>query len=199
MGDAPHEGIKAHVERSGRAAAIVNIIGAEANDGTESLLPRKTRQSERNFGIGSKLSASRAGCCLVLVDKQGTDEAYRIVAQVPTRGVTISGPGEGPSSKNEKVSAAVKAVENGGPGRFRNNGALRKNEKAGLRVVELRNKLIGRDEARFRKNLRELRGSGCRGIRRGQARLGPDNHGRKFLGEQGDRGHEAGEETEGIE
>ena len=86
IGHAPDKGIEAHVERSGRAAAIVNIIGAEPDDGTESPLPGKMRQGERNFGIGDKL---------ILIDKLGTDETLRVVAQVPDSGVMVGGAGEG--------------------------------------------------------------------------------------------------------
>src|SRR6516165_4976795 len=130
VGHTPDQGIEAHVERSGRATAIVNIIGAEPDNRTESLLPGKMRQGERNFGIGGKLGASRPWGGLILIDKQGTDKTHRVVAQVPTRGVAISRAGEGASAEGEQVTAAAKIVQNGGPGRFRHNGALRQDEQA---------------------------------------------------------------------
>ena len=143
IGHTPDQGIEAHIERSGRATAIVNVIGAEPDNGTESLLPGKMRQLERNFGIGGKLRASGPWGGLILIDKQGTDKAHRVVAQVPTRGVMIGGAGEGAPAEDEQVTAAVKVVQNDGPGRFRHHGALRQDEKTGLRIAELGSELLG--------------------------------------------------------
>ena len=142
-GDAPDERIEADVECACRAAAVIDIIGAEANDRAEGLLPRKVRQGERNFRIGSKLSAGGSGRRLILIDEQGTNKADRVIAQAPAGGIVISRAGEGASAEDEQIAAVAEVVEDDGPGRFRHNGTLWKNEKAGLRVAELGSELIG--------------------------------------------------------
>ena len=76
---------------------------------------------------------------------------------MPTGGVVISGASERPSAKDEKITAALQIGEDGGPCDFGDNGALREDQKASLRVGELRRQLFCRSETRFRKGLGKLR------------------------------------------
>ena len=51
IGDSPDEGVEFCVERAGRTAARIKIVGAETNDGAERLFPGKVGEIDGNFGI----------------------------------------------------------------------------------------------------------------------------------------------------
>ena len=75
---------------------------------------------------------------------------------MPTSGVVISGASERASAKDEKITAALQIGEDRGPCDFRNDGALREDQKASLRVGELRRQLFCRGETRFGEGLGKL-------------------------------------------
>src|SRR5208337_1635777 len=71
---------------------------------------------------------------------------------------------------------------NGGPGGFGNDGALREDQKAGLRIAQRGGELIGGKNTCIRKNLSKLRGRSSSAIGGGEARLRPDHRGGYSLG-----------------
>ena len=80
---------------------------------------------------------------MILIDEQQTGETHGIVAQMPTGGIVIGSASEGATTKDEEIAAALQIAGNGGPSCFGNDGALRKNEQPGLRIIELRGQLLG--------------------------------------------------------
>ena len=86
---APDEWIQTHIERTGRATAIIEVAGTEADDGAIGLLPGELGKIEGKIRIRSELRAGRAGSGLVLVDEEQAREAHGIVAEMPTGGVVI--------------------------------------------------------------------------------------------------------------
>ena len=64
-----------------------------------------------------------------------TREAGAVIAQMPAGRVVIGGASEGASAEDEEIATAVEEIGDGGPGCFGNDGALREDQKAGLRIV----------------------------------------------------------------
>ena len=184
IGDAPDERVEVDIERTGGTTAIVEVVGAETNDGAEGLFPGEMREIDRDIGIRGEHGASGTGRGLILIDLEGTREARAVIAEMPAGGVVIGGAGEGTAAEDEEIAAVVEEIGNCRPRGFRNDGALRKNEETSLRVGELRGELVRGSEARFGEDLCELRGRRSSAVRSRQAGLRPDYCGRKFLSEE---------------
>src|SRR5262249_39768459 len=73
---APGKRIKARVNRAGRAASIVKVHGAKANDGTECALPAEARQRNRKVRIVLKIHSRGSRRGLKLVHGQLLDESH---------------------------------------------------------------------------------------------------------------------------
>lgn len=178
---APNESTEIDVERTGGAAAIVEVAGAKTNDGTERLLPGEVRKVNGDVGIWSEGGASGARSGLVLIDEHGTREARAVVTQMPAGGVVIGCASEGASAKNEKVAAMMQEIGNRGPNGFGDDGAQGKDQQTGLRIGEIRGELICTDDMSARKEVGELRGGRGGRIGRWNAGLKPDNRAGKLL------------------
>src|SRR5215472_1323858 len=96
---APGKRIKARVNRAGRAASIVNVHGAKADDGTECALPAEARQRNRKVRIVLKFHSGGARRGLKLVHRQLLDESHAVVAQVPAGIVAIGGANKGATAE----------------------------------------------------------------------------------------------------
>src|SRR5262245_30599064 len=142
--DAPREGVEASVNRACGAAALVKIDGTEANDGTESTLPRKTRQLRHDVFIGLKFQAIGAGRLLVLIDLQRAGEAHAVIAQPPTVAVAMGSSRKRPSTQHQQISAGAQVLEDRWPSLFRKRRTIGQYQQSRVRKLELRRKLLRR-------------------------------------------------------
>ncbi len=110
IGDSPDEGVEFCVERAGRTAAGIKIVGAETDDGAKGLFPGKVGEIDGNFGIGCEDGAGGTRGVLILIDLERTREARAVVSEVPTGGVVKSGAGERASAKDEKIAPTMEKV-----------------------------------------------------------------------------------------
>jgi hypothetical protein len=176
--DAPGERVEAGVERAGGASAVVEIDGAEANDGAEGVLPGECGKLQGDLGIGLELQAVGAGSVLVLIDHERADAAHAVVAKMPSAAVAIGGASEGHAAEDQQIASAVEKLFDGGPGVFGKGGAGGKDKKSrcgdGQSFVEV-----------VRANLLGSRKQGGELLRRGSRRVGcekagfrEDDHGR---------------------
>lgn len=110
IGDSPDEGVEFCVERAGRTATRIKIVGTETDDGAKGLFPGKVGKIDGDFGIGSEDGAGGTRGALILIDLEGTREARAVVSKVPAGGVAKSGAGERASAEDEEIAATVEKI-----------------------------------------------------------------------------------------
>lgn len=180
-GNAPDQSVELDVQSARGAAAIVNIAGAETNDGTEGLFPGEMRKVDGNIWIGGEDGTSGAGSGLVLIDLERAGEARAVLAEMPAGGITVGGTSERAATEHQEIAAAMEKIGDSREGGFRDNRTLRKDEELRVGVAERGSEFVGGQQACAIENLRELAGSSGGGIGRGETGFGPDHHAGEFL------------------